>query len=80
MTENLATPKTSWHLLFSKLFEELLPPVGISVQHNVKIMSQPPEADILLLKRERKWTKTQRERLPDGIRDSHARHLLLEFK
>jgi hypothetical protein len=80
MTENLATPKTSWHLLFSKLFEELLPPVGISVQHNVKIMSQSPEADILLLKREKTGTKAQRERLPDGIRDSHAIHLLLEFK
>lgn len=80
MTENLDAPKTSWHLLFSKLFEELLPPVGISVQHNVELMSQSPEADILLLRREKAWTKAQRERLPDGIRDSHARHLLLEFK
>ncbi len=44
-------------------------------------MSEPPKADILLLRRMRRaWTAAQKARLPDGVRDSKARHLLLEFK
>jgi hypothetical protein len=44
-------------------------------------MSKPPEADILLLKRDRAgWTPAQRALLPEGIRDSQASHVLLEFK
>jgi len=45
-------------------------------------MANPPEADILLLRREQHeyWTDEQLERLPDGIRDSTARHILIEFK
>jgi len=55
--------------------------VGITVLTDVKVMSQPPEADVLLLKlKSPKWTKKQLERLPDGIRDSTAHHILIEFK
>jgi len=44
-------------------------------------MSEPPEADILLLKlKSPKWTKKQLERLPDGIRESTANHIMIEFK
>jgi hypothetical protein len=44
-------------------------------------MSKPPEADILLLKRDQAgWTPAQRALLPEGIRDSQASHVLLEFK
>jgi len=45
-------------------------------------MANPPEADILLLRREQHeyWTDEQLERLPDGIRDSTAHHILIEFK
>lgn len=44
-------------------------------------MSEPPMADILLLRRRgRQWSHEQRELLPDGIRDRHAHHHLLECK
>ena len=43
--------------------------------------SRPPKADILLLRREGKaWNASQRARLPDGVRDSAANHVLIEFK
>ncbi len=73
--------KTHWHRLLGALLEQLLTPVGISVLCDVKIMSNPPEVDILLLRRKTKyWTEEQRQRLADGIRDSNASHILLEFK
>ncbi len=73
--------KTRWHRLLGALLEELLTPVGISVFSDFPVMSEPPEGDILLLRNERKtWTEEQKARLPDGIRDSRAGHILIEFK
>ncbi len=74
--------KTKWHLLLGGLLERVLPPVGITVQTELPIMNKPPRADILLLRREEGdcWTPEQYGRLPDGIRDSNAAHILLEFK
>ena len=73
--------KVLWHRLLGKLLEELLSPVDISVQMEVPVMSEPPKTDILLLRRQTEdWTPAQLERLPDGIRDSKASHILLEFK
>ncbi len=73
--------KTRWHRLLGTLLEYLLTPVGVSVQCDIKVMSEPPEADILLLRRKTaKWTAEQKARLPDGIRDTAASHVLLEFK
>jgi hypothetical protein len=44
-------------------------------------MSEPPKADVLLLRRHGKqWSEEQRKRLPDGIRDRQAHHHLLECK
>jgi hypothetical protein len=75
------TGKTRWHRLMSAMLEEVLRPVGIEVHTEVPVMSCPPEADILLLRRDaRFWTPEQLERVPDGIRDSTAGHILLEFK
>jgi hypothetical protein len=73
--------KTRWHCLLGKLLEELLTPVGISVYTESSVMSEPPKTDILLLRREMsEWSPEQAARLPDGIRDSSAGHILLEFK
>jgi hypothetical protein len=76
-----SSSKTLWHRLLGKLLEELLTPVGISVYIDSPVMSQSPKADILLLQRDLgDWTEAQRQRLPDGIRDSGARHIVIEFK
>jgi len=79
--EEESTKKTLWHQILGRIFKFLLPPLGINVLTDVKVMIKAPEADILLLRREgKKWSEQQRKRLPDGIRDSHATHILIEFK
>lgn len=73
--------KIRWHRLLGGLFEDLLTPVGISVFAEFSVMSQSPVADILLLKKAHGgWTSEQLKRLPDGIRETRARHVLIEFK
>lgn len=81
MKTQTEAPKTRWHRLFGRLLEELLIPVGIEVTIDFPVMSESPECDILLLRREHKhWTEEQKKRLSDGIRDTDASDILLEFK
>ena len=75
------TEKTLWHRILGRIFKLLLTPLGITVLTEVSVVTEPPEADILLLRRESdSWTDKQFERLPAGIRDSTAHHILIEFK
>ncbi len=85
--ENKASDSTEkkenkpWHRLLARLLEIVLSPVEIEVEPNAEVMTEPPKADILLLRRNTlNWTAEQRARLPDGIRDSKASHILIEFK
>ncbi len=81
MNNEETTQKTLWHRILGRILKFLLTPLGITVLTDVSVMTEPPEADILLLRRERgSWTPEQFERLPDGIRESTARHILIEFK
>jgi hypothetical protein len=74
-------PRTRWHRLLGGLLEALLAPVDISVETEVRVLAEPPRADILLLRRGAgKAGEAQRERLADGLRDTAASHLLLELK
>ncbi len=74
-------PKTRWHHLLAGVLREWLTPVGIEVRADVRIGSEPPVADILLLKRAGESSRqAQRMRLADGLRDSRATQLLLGFK
>ena len=80
-TEEESSEKTLWHKILGRIFNYLLTPLKITVSTDVKVMIKAPEADIVLLRREdRFWTTEQRECLPDGIRDSQAPHILIEFK
>jgi len=81
MEEPSQSRGTRWHRLMGTLFEELLSPTGVSVFTDFPVMAESPEADILLLRKEPgKWTAEQAAFLPDGIRDSSAAHILIEFK
>ena len=74
-------PRTLWHRLLGKELELLLTPLDIQVLTEVEVISNPPKADILLLRRNTPaWTPAQLQFLPAGIRSSQAAHILLEFK
>ncbi len=56
-------------------------PLGIQVQTEVQLLPEPPRADIILLRRQgRTWTEEQWRHLADGLRDTDADRLLIEFK
>jgi hypothetical protein len=81
MTKTPPEAPTPWHRLLGEVLEKLLTPVGLSVYTELSLMNRPPRADILILRRQQAhWTTAQLERLPDGVRDSQASHILLEFK
>ena len=75
-----ASSTTKWHDLLGSLLKELLTPLNISVQTDVRVAIDP-RADILIIRRNGlKWSERQKVRLADGLRDSSASHLLIEFK
>ncbi len=81
MTNTPPTAPIAWHRLLGEVLEKLLTPVGLSVYTELSLMNRPPRADVLILRRKQaRWTAAQLERLPDGVRDSQASHVLLEFK
>ncbi len=81
MKKTSESGRTRWHCLLGRLLEELLKPTGVMVFTEFSVMSEAPKADILLIrKKHRKWTSEQLRFLPDGIRDSRAEHILIEFK
>ncbi len=73
--------KLLWHRLLAKLLEQLLSSEGVTVLSELPATSNPPEIDVLLLRRNGlQWTESQRALLPDGIRDHDCAHHLLECK
>jgi len=80
-TEKQIKPKTPWHDWFGNLFKVSLIPTGLDVETDVPVMKKLPEADIIIIRRSApKWTKDQLKYLPDGIRHTRARHVLIELK
>ena len=54
----------TWHRLLARLLEMVLSEFEIDVQPNVQVMTDPPEVDILLLRRKTpNWTADQRAHL-----------------
>jgi hypothetical protein len=79
--KKLESQKTDWHLPFGETLEWDWIPIGIPIYPEALVMSKPPRVDVLILRQpETAWTAKQLERLPDGIRQSTASHILLEFK
>lgn len=74
-------PRNRWHNILAALLMQVWPEVGIEVLTDIKVLQEPPEVDFVLLRRHTPtWTVEQRARLPDGVRDSTASHILIEFK
>jgi len=78
---NIPMPETiKWHTIFAAVLRELLTPLQIQVLDEFPLTG---EADILLiqlLEGQLHWTEEQRQVLPDGLRNSPAREVLVEFK
>ncbi len=73
--------RVQYHRLLGSGMRLSLAAVQVNVTTESSILSESPRVDILLLRREgTAWTEAQRARLPDGIRDSSATHILIEFK
>ena len=73
--------RVQWHQLFGAILVELLRPIGVEIYTEFNLAPSPPIGDILILRPgEGGWTKKQLAHLPDGVRQSRARHILLEFK
>jgi hypothetical protein len=73
--------KISAHKVLGKMLQALLTPLGVKVLTEFPVMAEAPKGDILILRRQQPdWTPEQRALLPDGVRDSRASDILLEFK
>ncbi len=73
--------RTLWHRLLARLLKELLTPLNIEVYSGIPVMTDPPEADIVIIRRKgEKWTPEQRAVLPDGVRDVASPYIIIEFK
>lgn len=81
MNDKTEKPEIRWHRWFGTVFEELLIPLGLDVQTEHPVMIDPPEADVVIIRKSGMgWTPEQLEALPDGIRDCNASHIIIEFK
>ncbi|KPA16481.1 hypothetical protein MHK_003305 [Candidatus Magnetomorum sp. HK-1] len=78
--ENNTVSQTS-HVLFGCMMKESLIPVNLEVESSYEVGKGPPKLDVLIIRRTgAKWTKAQLEFLPDGIRQSRCKHVILELK
>jgi hypothetical protein len=69
------------HDLFGSMMKETLIPVNLEVESNYEIGKAPPRLDVLIIRRTGpRWSKAQLEFLPDGIRQSRCKHIILELK
>ena len=76
-----STARVQYHQLLGSGMQLKLTAVQVFVTTESSILSESPRVDILLLRREGEaWNEAQRARLPDGVRDSAAAHVLVEFK
>ncbi len=72
---------TLWHRFLAKILELTVGRLGVQVESEMQISSDPPKIDVVLLRRETAaWTAAQAALLPDGVRDTPAHHVLIEFK
>jgi hypothetical protein len=69
------------HDLFGSMMKETLIPVNLEVESNYEVGKAPPKLDVLIIRRTGpRWSKAQLEFLPDGIRQSRCKHIILELK
>ena len=79
--QNQSKQKIFWHKWFGTFLRLLLEPLGLQVETEHAVMKELPEADVVIIRNKTDtWTREQLKWLPDGIRQSKARYILIEFK
>ena len=69
------------HVLFGSMMKESLIPVNLEVESNYEVGKAPPKLDVLIIRRTGpRWSNAQLEFLPDGIRQTPCKHVILELK
>lgn len=72
---------TAWHRFLGQGLRLSIGQTQVLVETELEITSSPPRIEIVLLRRKTEtWTDAQRTMLPDGIRNTNASDILLEFK
>jgi len=78
--ENNTVSQTS-HALFGSMMKESLIPLNLEVETSYEVGKGPPKLDVLIIRRTGpRWSKAQLEFLPDGIRQSNCKHVIVELK
>ena len=73
--------RTLWHRWFGAFIKILLEPLDIQVETDYPVMKELPETDVIIIRKKGGlWSKEQLKYIPDGIRQSKARYILLELK
>jgi len=79
-SENQTASRNS-HTLFGNIMKESLIPVNLEVESSYVVGKGPPVLDLLIIRRAAKqWSRKQLQYLPDGIRQSTCKHVILELK
>ena len=80
-TKRRPAMRINWHQFLGKDFDLVFTPLGLEIVLEGLALSEPPRVDIVILRRHTpEWTPEQFALLPDGIRQSHASHVLIEHK
>ncbi len=80
-TKRRSAMRINWHQFLGKDFDLVFTPLGLEIVLEGLTLSEPPRVDIVILRRHTpEWTAEQFALLPDGIRQSHASHVLIEHK
>ena len=78
--ENKTDSPTS-HILFGCMMKESLIPLDLEVESSYEVGKGPPQLDVLIIRRTgARWSDSQLEFLPDGVRQSGCKHVILELK
>ncbi len=81
MDEQSEKSWTPWHTWFENLLGIPLRLLGVDVRPDHPMMAGPPKADIIIMRKGgEEWTPEQMRLLPDGVRQSRASRIIIEFK
>jgi hypothetical protein len=80
MSDNQEEKKSTAHKCFADIFKTSLTPLNIEVKSEYTVEKKPVRMDVLIIRKEKYWTKEQLTYIPDGLRETQCKHIILELK